>query len=143
MTARQHAVVEAPDREPRALVLAGGGIIGMLYEIGVLAALEDAFPPGPFSQHFDLFVGTSAGAVTAAFVANGAQPSEMFRALRDDLDSPFNFHPEDVFGVAGNTIQLFTQFARPFVGAVGGALRRRGRATLASMLADLRRRGPR
>src|SRR5439155_521128 len=82
--------------ERRALVLAGGGIIGVLYEIGVLAALEEAFPPGPFNQHFDLFVGTSAGAVTAAFVANGAQPSEMFRALRDDLDSPFNFRPEDV-----------------------------------------------
>jgi NTE family protein len=135
--AHSESAVAAPERERTALVLAGGGIIGVLYEIGVLAALEEAFPPGPFSQHFDLFVGTSAGAVTAAFIANGAQPSEMFRALRDDLDSPFNFHPEDVFGVAGNTIQLFTQFARPLVGAVGGALRRRGRATLASMLADI------
>jgi len=115
--------VAAPERERTALVLAGGGIIGVLYEIGVLAALEEAFPPGPFSQQFDLFVGTSAGAVTAAFIANGAQPSEMFRALRDDLDSPFNFHPEDVFGGAGNTIQLFTQFARPLVGAIGGTLR--------------------
>jgi NTE family protein len=143
MIARQHAAVEAPDRERRALVLAGGGIIGMFYEIGVLAALEDAFPPGPFNQHFDLFVGTSAGAVTAAFVANGAQPSEMFRALRDDLDSPFNFRPEDVFGTpAGNMIQLFTQFARPLLGAVGGAIRRGGRATLASMLADVQAHHP-
>ncbi len=32
MIARQHAAVEAPDRERRALVLAGGGIIGMFYE---------------------------------------------------------------------------------------------------------------
>jgi NTE family protein len=143
MTARQHAAVEAPDRERRALVLAGGGIIGMLYEVGVLAALEEAFPPGPFSQHFDLFVGTSAGAVTAAFVANGAQPSEMFRALRDDLDSPFNFRSEDVFGTpAGNMIQLFTQFARPLLGAVGGAIRRGGRARLASMLADFQAHHP-
>jgi len=31
MTARHHAAVEAPDRDRRALVLAGGGIIGMLY----------------------------------------------------------------------------------------------------------------
>src|SRR2546422_3506695 len=136
MIARQHAAVEAPDRERRALVLASGGIIGMFYEIGVLAALEEAFPPGPFSQHFDLFVGTSAGAVTAALVAHRAPPSEMFRALRDDLDSPFNFRPEDVFGSpAGNMIQLFTQFARPLLGAAG-AIRRGGRATLASMLAD-------
>jgi len=143
MIARQHAAVEAPDRERRALVLAGGGIIGVLYEIGVLAALEEAFPPGPFNQHFDLFVGTSAGAVTAAFVANGAQPSEMFRALRDDLDSPFNFRPEDVFGApAGNMIQLFTQFAWPLLGAVGGAIRRGTRATLASMLADFQAHHP-
>src|SRR5438309_12027728 len=98
MTARQQAAVKAPDRERRALVLAGGGIIGVFYEIGVLAALEEAFPPGPFNQHFDLFVGTSAGAVTAAFVANGAQPSEMFRALRDDLDYTFTFQHEDTIG---------------------------------------------
>src|SRR5438132_1114281 len=124
MIARQHAAVESPDRERRALVLAGGGIIGMLYEIGVLAALEEAFPPGPFNEHFDLFVGTSAGAVTAAFVANGAQPSEMFRALRDDLDSPFNFRPEDVFATpAGNMIQFFTQFAQPLLGTDRGARR--------------------
>jgi predicted acylesterase/phospholipase RssA len=143
MIARQHAAVEAPDRERRALVLAGGGIIGMFYEIGVLAALEEALPPGPFGQHFDLFVGTSAGAVTAAFVANGAQPSEMFRALRDDLDSPFNFQPEDVFGTpAGTMIQLFTQFARPLLGAVGGAIRRGSRATLASTLADFQAHSP-
>jgi predicted acylesterase/phospholipase RssA len=135
--AHSEFAVAAPERKRTALVLAGGGIIGVLYEIGVRVALEEAFPPGPFSQHFDLFVETSAGAVTAAFIANGAQPSELFRALRDDLDSPFNFHPEDVFGVAGSMIQLFTQFAHPLVGAVGGALRRRGRATLASMLADL------
>src|SRR6266852_2684757 len=124
MIARQHAAVDAPDRERRALVLAGGGIIGMFYEIGVLAALEEAFPPGPFSQHFDLFVGTSAGAVTAAFVANGAQP-------------------EDVFGTpAGSMIQLFTQFARPLLGAVSGAIRRGSRATLASMLADFQAHHP-
>jgi hypothetical protein len=59
MIARQHAAVEAPDRERRALVLAGGGIIGMFYEIGVLAALDYGYvcgqrtapagPPSPFS----------------------------------------------------------------------------------------------
>src|SRR3989475_12434786 len=142
MIARQRAAVEA-DSERRALVLAGGGIIGMLYEIGVLAALEEAFPPGPFSQHFDLFAGTRAGRVRAAFVANGVQPSEMFGALRADLDSPFNFRPEDVFGPpAGNMIQLFTQFARPLLGAVGDAIRRGGRATLASMLADFQAHPP-
>ena len=45
MIARQHAAVDAPDRERRALVLAGGGIGGMFYEIGVLAALALSFSP--------------------------------------------------------------------------------------------------
>src|SRR5207247_4318460 len=113
MIARQHAALEAPDRERRALVLAGGGIIGVLYEIGVLAALEEAFPPGPLNQHFDLFVGTSPGAVTAAFLANGAQPSEMFGAQRDDLDAPFNYRPVDFSAApAGRMLQLFPRFAR-------------------------------
>ena len=49
MIAHSEFAVAAPERERTALVLAGGGIIGVLYEIGVLAALEEAFPPGPFS----------------------------------------------------------------------------------------------
>lgn len=125
-----------------ALVLSGGGITGFLFEIGVLAALEEALPPGPFNEHFDLFVGTSAGAVTAALIANGARPSEVFRAVAENLDSPFNFRPEHVFGTAAaSPFQLLTQFARPLAGAIARALRR-AHPSLASILADFQKHHP-
>jgi predicted acylesterase/phospholipase RssA len=125
-----------------ALVLSGGGITGFLYEIGVLAAFEEALGPAPMGQYFDLFVGTSAGAVVAALLANGASPGEIYRALADDLDSPFNFRPGDVYGMAARDIgQLVAQFMRPLLGAIGRALRR-PRPTLAGMLADFQEHHP-
>ncbi len=87
-----------------ALVLAGGGITGFLFEIGVLAALEEALAPDSLAEQFDLFVGTSAGSVAAALLANGARPSEIFQAVRDNLDSPFNFRAEHVFGTAAGSL---------------------------------------
>ena len=39
MIAHSEFAVAAPERERRALVLGGGGIIGVLYEIGALTAL--------------------------------------------------------------------------------------------------------
>jgi len=48
----------------RALVLAGGGVVGGMYEVGALAALEEALPDFRANQ-FDLYVGSSAGAVVA------------------------------------------------------------------------------
>jgi NTE family protein len=58
------------DRQPRALVLAGGGIAGGLYEIGVLGALDDVFD-GFSTRDFDLYIGTSAGAFVGSLLANG------------------------------------------------------------------------
>ncbi len=127
----------------RALVLSGGGITGYLYEIGVLAALEQALPHGTLAQHFDLFVGTSAGAVAAALLANGARAVEIFRVLREDLDSPFNFRPEDVFGTAdGGALRLLGQFLWPLAGAVARAVRQPSRSTLATVLADFQEHHP-
>lgn len=127
----------------RALVLSGGGITGYLYEIGVLAALEQALPHGGLAQHFDVFVGTSAGSVAAALLANGARASEIFSVLREDVDSPFNFRPEDVFGTAdGGALRLLGQFLRPLAGAVARALRQPSRSTLATVLADFQEHHP-
>jgi NTE family protein len=65
--------------EQRALVLGGGGVTGIAWEIGVLAGLTDAgvdlFPA-------DLVVGTSAGAVVGAQVTSGADaPTLLARQL--------------------------------------------------------------
>lgn len=63
-----------------AVCLAGGGIEGLLYEIGVLRAL-DAFFVNRRVEDLDLFCGISAGAVLGSFLANGIGPDEIARAF--------------------------------------------------------------
>lgn len=75
----------------RALVLAGGGVIGGMYEVGALAALEESVP-GFRANHFDLYVGSSAGSVVAALMANGVPPVDLYRILEEGRDDPLNFH---------------------------------------------------
>jgi NTE family protein len=64
-----------------ALCLAGGGIEGMFYELGVLRALDTRLG-GQGLADFDIFAGISAGAVLASFLANGVRPAEIADALR-------------------------------------------------------------
>jgi NTE family protein len=62
-----------------ALVLGGGGITGAAYHLGVLNAIN-AVSERASVNHFDMFVGTSAGAVVAACLANGITSEELTRA---------------------------------------------------------------
>ncbi len=63
-----------------ALVLAGGGLNGAVYEIGALCAIEDLLLDRTVND-FDIFVGTSAGAFVASLLANGINPREMLQGL--------------------------------------------------------------
>ncbi len=63
-----------------ALCLAGGGIEGVLYELGVLRALE-WFLGDSSVVNFDLFCGISAGAILGAFLSNGVGPDEIARGF--------------------------------------------------------------
>jgi NTE family protein len=58
-----------------ALVLGGGGITGIAWEIGLLAGLADA---GADLSGADLVVGTSAGSVVGALVTSGEGLEEMY-----------------------------------------------------------------
>ncbi|MGY1719243.1 patatin-like phospholipase family protein [Blastococcus sp. SYSU DS0552] len=58
-----------------ALVLGGGGITGIAWEIGVLAGLAEA---GVDLTGADLVVGTSAGSVVGAQITSGAPLEEMY-----------------------------------------------------------------
>ncbi|MGY2074884.1 patatin-like phospholipase family protein [Blastococcus sp. SYSU DS0828] len=58
-----------------ALVLGGGGITGIAWEIGVLAGLAEA---GIDLTGADLVVGTSAGSVVGAQITSGAPLEEMY-----------------------------------------------------------------
>jgi hypothetical protein len=71
----------------RALVLTAGGITGALYEVGVLRAVEERY--GSPLDLFDLFVGISAGASVAAFLAQGVSPTRLYEALLDGGDPLF------------------------------------------------------
>jgi NTE family protein len=76
--------VHAPDPpRRRALVLAGGGIVGGLYQVGVLLAL-DALCDGFSACDFDLYVGSSAGAFIASLLANRVTAEQLRDALELD-----------------------------------------------------------
>jgi NTE family protein len=57
---------------PDVLVLGGGGVLGEAWMAGVLAGMEDA--TGFDLRECEYFVGTSAGAIIAAYLVAGNQP---------------------------------------------------------------------
>ena len=61
----------------RALVLGGGGITGIAWELGMISGLREL---GVDLTGADLVVGTSAGSVVGAQVATGVDPQERYEA---------------------------------------------------------------
>jgi NTE family protein len=90
-------------RGKRALVLAGGGVIGGMYEVGVLAALDDALPRFR-ANDFDLYVGSSSGSVVSSLMANGIRPRDLYEILDEERDDPLNFHRGAVYNKGAFTI---------------------------------------
>lgn len=69
------------NEDGRALVLGGGGVTGVAWEIGLLYGLAEL---GADLSRADLFVGTSAGSVVAAQVTGGSTLPQLFeRELAD------------------------------------------------------------
>ena len=94
--ARKRATGTTANRKPRgrraqsktALVLGGGGFTGAVYEIGALRAL-DLLSVNRSVNQFDVYVGTSAGALVAALTANGVTPEQMMRVVNKQTPTPF------------------------------------------------------
>ncbi len=78
-----------------ALALGGGGVIGGMFEVGALAAVEERLNGA--GQFFHIYVGCSAGSVVAALLANGIRASDVYRILDQDLSDPLNFRRGAVF----------------------------------------------
>ncbi len=74
--------------EKLALCLPGGGAMGALYQIGALAAFEDAVE-GFDANSFDLYVGSSSGASLSAALAAGVPVQRLYRAFLDPADVYF------------------------------------------------------
>ena len=68
----------------RALVLAGGGPVGIGWEAGILKGLAEE---GVLLAEADLIVGTSAGSVVGPQLAFGVSPAELYRKQQERMDN--------------------------------------------------------
>ena len=73
-------------RSKIALVCAGGGATGAVYEIGCLRALDDLIEGGVGG--LDLYVGVSGGALVSSLLAAGISPEEMYDAVASPHGGP-------------------------------------------------------
>jgi len=79
-----------------AIVLAGGGLTGAVYEIGALRAI-DAMLVDRRVNDFDIIVGTSAGAMVGSMLARGLTPGEMMRTLDGTYPGSSRILPKHIF----------------------------------------------
>ncbi|UCH17447.1 MAG: patatin-like phospholipase family protein [Burkholderiales bacterium] len=100
-------MARAANRSPRiGVALAGGGPLGVVYEIGALVALEEAIPQLRFTECVG-YVGVSAGGFVAAGLANGIGPREQCRSFIENIGPR-----SDVLDPAVMTRPAWDEFAR-------------------------------
>ena len=78
------------------IALAGGGIVGGIYHIGVLCALEHSLDGLTITDASDM-VGVSAGAIIASCLANGLTPEDLARSLVAPEPGEPEFSPDIFF----------------------------------------------
>lgn len=78
-----------------ALVCAGGGVTGAVYQIGYLRALEELLDCSVLD--FDLFVGVSGGAFVTSLLANGLSPVELYDAVASRVVRPLGVSAAPLF----------------------------------------------
>ena len=78
------------------LALASGGMLGGVYEVGALRALEE-YIGGLDLNRLDVYVGVSAGAFVGSHIANGIPVAEMVRGLREGPGNDVLFDPSIFF----------------------------------------------
>ena len=90
----------AGKRSKVALVCAGGGVTGAIYEIGCLRALEDLLDRSLLD--FDIYVGVSGGAFVASLLANGISPIEMYDEIAYPRPRPLGVTGAPIFRVGAS-----------------------------------------
>jgi predicted acylesterase/phospholipase RssA len=109
-----------------ALVCAGGGVTGAVYEIGCLRALEELVDRSVLD--LDLYVGISGGAFVASLVAAGVSPREMYDEATNRVRTPFGIGTAPIYHIG--PAEYLRRYARaPLLvrDAVVGALAGNGR----------------
>jgi len=117
-----------------ALVLAGGGVSGAVYEIGALRAIDDLLVNRTVND-FDIYVGTSAGALVTAFLANGVSSTDLMRVVGNN--HPLASFPEAKHLFHFNTRETLRRglsLPRRLVTTGASAMARRGRVSVLDML---------
>lgn len=110
------ALMASRGRGKIAVCLAGGGIEGLLYELGVLRAL-DRFMVDRRLCDVDLFFGISAGSFLSALLANGVSPDEIADGLRRGNDRVPRIRRSDLFDLnVGEYASRVWGLARGLVG---------------------------
>ena len=67
--------MQSNETRKRALVLGGGGVAGVAWELGILMGLYDS---GVGVRDADLIIGTSAGSVVGAQISSGTDLETLF-----------------------------------------------------------------
>lgn len=91
----------------RALVLGGGGPVGIAWETAILAGLLEGWMD---VRAADLIVGTSAGSVVGTYVAGGSDPRELDRMQAERREPPADVMPRNPAGAMA-VFQLWSSFA--------------------------------
>jgi predicted acylesterase/phospholipase RssA len=85
-------------RSKIALVLAGGGMAGAAYEIGALCAIDQLLDQTSVNE-FDCYVGTSAGGLIAACLANNLTPRTLLSVLESSTLGIDQLEPQHLFSL--------------------------------------------
>jgi NTE family protein len=94
----------------RALVLGGGGPIGVGWESGLIAGLEAG---GVAVSQADFIIGTSAGSIVGAQLARGRDPMELYQAALERVERPDSptGRPLDMAPLLAQFMKLYTSDA--------------------------------
>lgn len=117
-----------------ALVLAGGGVSGAVYEIGALRAIDDLLVNRTVND-FDIYVGTSAGALVSSFLANGMSSIDLMRVV--NATHPLALFPDSKHLFRLNTGEIFRRslgLPRRLISTGIEALANRGRLSVLDMV---------
>lgn len=113
-----------------ALVLAGGGLTGAVYEIGALRAIDDLLVDRTVND-FDIYVGTSAGALVSTFLAEGISPHDVMDAMAGEHATAPPIRPGDVFSInRSDFLHWMLRIPRTLLGAGSHYLRHASDMTL-------------
>jgi NTE family protein len=104
----RRTLMKSNETRTRALVLGGGGVAGVAWELGILIGLHDT---GVDVRGADVIIGTSAGSVVGAQIASGTDLDSLFASQL----TPVEQSKERM--VAFDPVQLMEAFSQAVAGA--------------------------